>query len=80
MNRMGWVIALAGVWALGSLAVMGATNEGNPTPDCVPGFYLSASGWCVRDPQPTDAPGAGPMLVDRTSVGSAVIEPTTEGS
>ena len=81
LNRMGWAIALAGAWSLASMAVVGATNlGGKPQPDCAPGFYLS-NGWCVRDPQPTDAPGAedARVLVAHTSVGPVGIEPTTEG-
>ena len=82
MNRMGWVIALAGGWALVALAVAGATyHGGGSAPDCVPGFYLSADGWCVRDPQPADAPTPPPpvALVTHTPVGPVGIEPTTEG-
>ena len=84
MNRMGWVIALAGAWALAALGVVGATyHGGGSTPDCLPGFYLSG-GWCVRDPQPADAPSfpahfALVKQVGRISVGPVGIEPTTEG-
>jgi hypothetical protein len=57
MNRMGWAIALAGAWALASLAVIGATTQGGSNvSDCAPGYYLSG-GWCVHEPQPTDVPG-----------------------
>ena len=92
MNRMGWAIALAGAWVLAALAVVGATNPGgSQTPDCMPGYYLNA-GWCVRDPQPADAPNpsSAVALVANMSGGSAAasvgasvgpvgIEPTTEG-
>lgn len=63
MNRMGWVIALAGAWALTALGVVGVTyHDGGSAPDCVPGFYLTSAGWCVRDPQPTDAPDPQPQV------------------
>ena len=79
MNRMGWVIAFAGAWALAALGLVGATyHAGGATPDCLPGFYMS-DGWCVRDPQPADAPHPPVALVARPSVGPVGIEPTTEG-
>lgn len=65
MNRMGWTIALAGAWALATVALTGLTDRGSAgPPDCMPGYYLSG-GWCVLDPQPTEAPipGADQVLV-----------------
>jgi hypothetical protein len=65
MNRMGWTIALAGAWALAAVALTGLTDRApTVTPDCMPGFYLSG-GWCVLEPQPTEAPdpGADQVLV-----------------
>lgn len=64
MNRMGWVIALAGSWALTSVALVGLTNQGGgPPPDCAAGYYLSGSGWCVRDPAPANLPSTSGELV-----------------